>query len=149
MSFPIHISTILDNQLYLGSQCSSTDDELLKNNIYQVISIGCNPMYTSSLIHHYKFDIEDNGNTNNVYIFFNEIIPQIHFIMNTILNHNQKVLVHCQAGISRSAIVIITWLMKYHNMNYETAHNYVKEKRPIISPNISFVEYIQNKQINK
>lgn len=122
MFFESSFSTILDNQLFLGSQSSSTDDELLKHNIYQVISIGCNPMYQSSQIYHYKFDIEDNGNENNVHVFFTEIIPQIHSIINTILHHHQKVFIHCQAGISRSAIVVISWLMKYRQMDYDTAY---------------------------
>jgi atypical dual specificity phosphatase/dual specificity phosphatase 12 len=47
-------------------------------------------------------------------------------------------LVHCYAGISRSASIIISYLMKKYNWSYEKAYNYVKNKRPIINPNRGF-----------
>ena len=144
------ITNIVDNMLFLGSQYSSKNETLLENNITQVISIGCNPIYNDlPNVNNYKFDIEDNCDKNNVETFFTNIIPKTHYIINTLLNKNINVLVHCQAGMSRSVIVIITWLIKYKNMDYDSAYWYVKHKRGIISPNVAFVEYTKNIFINK
>ena len=142
------ISTIIDSFLYLGSQYSTRTDTISEIKITHIISIGCDPLYSNLDVTNYKYDIEDNGDKNNMTLFFTKVIPEIHEIMNKCLNQHQKVLVHCQAGMSRSAIVIITWLMKYQNMDYDKAYKFVKERRPVISPNISFVEYVKQMKYN-
>ncbi|KAG7173267.1 Dual specificity protein phosphatase 16-like [Homarus americanus] len=49
------------------------------------------------------------------------------------------VLVHCLAGISRSATVAIAYVMKHLSLPFDEAYMYVKTRRPTISPNINFV----------
>ncbi|KAF2896227.1 hypothetical protein ILUMI_09948, partial [Ignelater luminosus] len=49
-----------------------------------------------------------------------------------------KTLLHCIAGVSRSAALCIAYLMKYHRFSLLDAYNYVKLKRPIIRPNCGF-----------
>lgn len=56
-----------------------------------------------------------------------------------------KTLVHCMAGVSRSASLVIVYLMKHCGMSLRQAYHYVKSARPIIRPNVGFwakmVEY--------
>jgi len=54
-------------------------------------------------------------------------------------------------GISRSASLVIAFLMKEYGMNYKEAHLYTKTKRNVVSPNasfekdlIQFEEYLKN-----
>ena len=55
-----------------------------------------------------------------------------------------KILVYCRAGQSRSATLCIAYFMKYHNMSYEQAFQFVKYRRPIIHPNLGFVHQLKD-----
>ena len=66
--------------------------------------------------------------------YFTECISYIH----NALKSGGTVLVHCHAGVSRSATMVIAYLMKYHNMEFEQAFHFVKSKRNVIFPNAGF-----------
>jgi hypothetical protein len=52
------------------------------------------------------------------------------------------VLVHCQRGVSRSATVVIAYLMKHRGMSRDDAYVLVKGRRPLVDPNIGFWEQL-------
>lgn len=56
---------------------------------------------------------------------------------------NGACLIHCQAGMSRSATITIAWVMKNFKLRYNDAHDFVREKRPIILPNAGFIEQLE------
>ena len=55
-----------------------------------------------------------------------------------------KILIYCRAGQSRSATLCIAYFMKYHDMTYDQAFQYVRNCRPIIHPNIGFVRQMKD-----
>ena len=50
-----------------------------------------------------------------------------------------KVLVHSYAGVSRSAAIVIAYLMQLNSWRYEQSYAHVKSKRNIVNPNLNFV----------
>lgn len=58
-----------------------------------------------------------------------------------------NVLVHCRMGISRSATLVIAYIMRKYKCGYEKAFNKVKDRRKIVNPNSGFV--IQLKKYDK
>lgn len=50
-----------------------------------------------------------------------------------------RVLVHCQAGVSRSPTIVIAYLMKHTRMTMVDSYKFVKSRRLIISPNLNFM----------
>jgi protein-tyrosine phosphatase len=61
----------------------------------------------------------------------------------TAISNGGKVLVHCAQGRSRSASMVIAYLMKQQHMSFHQALSQVKEARPIISPNEGFMAQLQ------
>jgi len=56
---------------------------------------------------------------------------------------NQNLLVHCAYGISRSAAIVIAFIMTAYNVPYESALTYVKARRPHIQPNLNFTAQLR------
>jgi len=53
-----------------------------------------------------------------------------------------KILIHCRAGISRSATICIAYLMYAGRLTLDEAHDYLKRRRPLISPNLNFMRQL-------
>jgi len=55
------------------------------------------------------------------------------------LRQQSAVLIHCQAGISRSSTILIAFIMYRSTLSMLQAYKFVKSKRQIISPNLNFM----------
>lgn len=49
-----------------------------------------------------------------------------------------NVLVHCVAGVSRSATICLAFLTKFHCSSLRQAYHLMARKRPLVRPNIGF-----------
>ena len=56
------------------------------------------------------------------------------------------VFVHCAAGVSRSASIVIAYVMNKNKWSFTKAHDYVKKKRNQIYPNPNFKNQLRNYQ---
>lgn len=54
------------------------------------------------------------------------------------VREGKRVLVHCHAGISRSATAVVWYLVKYRGMTWDEAHALVRQGRQKARPNIRF-----------
>jgi len=92
-----------------------------------------------------QFKIEDDGDLVNIIPLCKKIYKIIEKsrIHNNIHYNYHSILVHCDAGISRSASVIIYYLMKSYKWNYNESYIYLKNIRNIISPNEGFRDQLK------
>lgn len=44
--------------------------------------------------------------------------------------YNEKILIHCQQGVSRSCTVLAAYLLRYHNYSIDQIIDFIKAKRP-------------------
>lgn len=79
--------------------------------------------------------VDDDGSRQSWEIIKSKL-PLLFLKIDATLQKNQKVLVHCQAGISRSATVVIAYLMNRYGTGFRETFNFVRTKRPIANPNI-------------
>lgn len=65
------------------------------------------------------------------------------WIEQSINNGDGGVLVHCHLGQSRSASIVIAYMMRKQGLTYEEALEKVKRKRSLVKPNVGFVKQLQ------
>ena len=67
-----------------------------------------------------------------------ETFKEAHIFLDQALQNNKRVLIHCYAGISRSSTMVGSYLIKKYGLSAEKAIEYMKQIRPIVSPNNGF-----------
>ena len=128
---------ITDN-LWLGNASVARNINLLKaNGINKVLSIMNNPPHTykeSDKIILKYINIYDKPRENIVQ-YFGECI--------NFIEGKDKVLVHCIFGKSRSASIVVAYLMWKEKRSLDDALNFVNQKRSIATPNIGFQKQLK------
>ena len=132
-----HPATQVLPHLYLGNMRDASDITILNRlGIGYVLNVTSKPpCYTMEPGITYKQLVADDNGLQNLRQFFEEAFEFIDLAK----SNNSGVLVHCQAGISRSPTIAVAYLMKYYPMAMADAYKFVKTKRSIISPNLNFM----------
>ncbi|CAL1269795.1 unnamed protein product, partial [Larinioides sclopetarius] len=123
--------------LYLGSQFDAMNKELLKdyNITYELnVSTSCPQPEFVPEGHFMRIPVNDTYSEKLLPYF-----PEAFNFLDKVREGNGCVLVHCLAGISRSATVAIAYVMRYMRLSSDDGYRYVKSKRPTISPNFNFL----------
>lgn len=66
----------------------------------------------------------------------------INFINLALENPSNRVLVHCNLGISRSTTLILAYLMKTFHATLFEAFKFLRHRRPIVCPNNGFLRQL-------
>ncbi len=131
------ISEILPG-LYLGSSRDAEDLNVLKEHkIKTILNISTTlPCYfeNENIFEYRRLPCHDSPR-QDILQYFETTFEYIH----QQLSANRNILIHCQAGISRSPSFIIGYLMRYDSKTFEEAYNFVQSKRNIVSPNLNFI----------
>merc|ERR1712228_416531 len=77
----------------------------------------------------------DDANSAQINQYFD---PTNKFLDDVMNRDECRVLVHCQMGVSRSASIMIAYIMQRNKCSFEEAFKYVKNCRSCICPNESF-----------
>ncbi|VDN04169.1 unnamed protein product [Thelazia callipaeda] len=84
-------------------------------------------------IEYLKISIEDSP-----YAMINQYFDIVADKIKEIKDRGGRTLVHCVAGVSRSATLCVIYLVKHEGMTLRQAYHYVKSARPVIRPNLGF-----------
>lgn len=133
---------------HLGSADAAMDGELLqKMEVTHVLTVAPMPDYKPPIAHakHVCLNILDLPETELARYF-----DKAFAFLDDAVATNGRALVHCNAGVSRSAAITLAYIMRTQTISYDAAWNLVKEKRPSINPNIGFIIQLKNyeKQLN-
>lgn len=132
---------ILSEFLYLGSQDAVSAENVLRYKLTHILSVGIElpPVELPSKVKCKHLPCLDLPETD-----------LLHYVLPVAIDFIEEakaakgcVLVHCNAGVSRSASVVIGYLMQRRDMRFEEAYNLVKSWRPCIQPNAGFMQQLK------
>ncbi|KAM8974482.1 dual specificity protein phosphatase 26 [Pelodytes ibericus] len=129
--------------LYLGDQeVAANKGELIKMSITHILNAshsrwrGGEEYYKDMYITYMGIEAQDSPTFDMSIHFY----PAADFIHKA-LREKGKILVHCAVGVSRSATLVLAYLMIHHNMTLVDAITTVKDRRGII-PNRGFLRQL-------
>jgi len=127
---------VIDN-IYLGSAYNAADYQWLKDTQIKTIvnaTHGISNYYPSEFgYHRFAADDLESGSLLEHYDKFYEAVK----------DSSGLILVHCYAGRSRSAALVLYYLVKEHGMTVDLALEYLKTRRPIVNLNRKFIDEIR------
>lgn len=133
------MNKILEN-LWLGDMSAAYNKVILKKNgMTHILTVasGIPPKFPSNFT--YKVVTILDSPTANLKAHFNSCIK---FIKQAI-DQGGTVLVHCFAGVSRSATIVIAFLMVEYGMTLNEAMQHTRKCRYFINPNDGFRRQLQ------
>ena len=128
---------ILDN-LYLGDVLAAENETYLKSfNISIVINCAYEHISEYEDLKAYELKLTDH--------FPQELFPTFETAYEIIKQYNQerKIFIHCMSGVSRSASLVIFYIMKEKKWDYDKSFEYVRNIRTFIDPNTYFVQQLK------
>jgi len=146
MDYVIKPSNI-NGMVYLGDIESATHWPTLSSlQIKRILTVDIRPLDKYEKDIDYLFIKANDFPNEDLLSYFEECYQ---FISDG-LEKGHKVLVHCMAGVSRSATIVISYLMIKNSITFEQAFDLVKKKRSFIKPNPGFTrQLILFEQMNR
>ncbi|XP_052770965.1 dual specificity protein phosphatase 4-like [Mya arenaria] len=127
------------SHLYIGEEKHILHPDILHRiGITAILNVSTSCLDQPPSGFRYKsIPIRDNS-TENISTWFNETLQYIEDTR----REGGKVLVHCKAGVSRSATICIAYLMVHSSLSLDKAFDFVQARRTIIAPNMNFMQQL-------
>ncbi len=130
------INQITDT-IYLGNMEAAFNIKKLKKlGIKKVLTVmsAFGNHYPENTFIHKSIEVDDDYETNLISHFKECLL---------FMDGHDKVFVHCAAGMSRSPTIVIAYIMWKRKIFLREAIEFVKSKRPEISPNLNFMKQLK------
>ncbi|KAK0149415.1 Dual specificity protein phosphatase 5 [Merluccius polli] len=122
--------------LYLGSAYhASRQDYLSDLRITALLNVSRRELQPAKDHYDYKWIPVEDNHMADISSHFQEAIEFIDHVKQS----GGKVLVHCEAGISRSPTICMAYIMRTQRLQLDEAFDIIKQRRALVSPNFSFM----------
>eukprot|EP00727_Mastigamoeba_balamuthi_P010857 m51a1_g6394 hypothetical protein (562) ;mRNA; f:207871-210098 len=121
-------------RLWLGNYNNALNRAALKRrNVTHILSVApVKPAFPKDFIY-FVIPVEDEEDVD-LTPYFQSCIEFIQGAM----ARGESTLVHCMAGVSRSATIVAAYVMVHNRMTAENAVAFVQEQRSMVCPNMAF-----------
>lgn len=116
------------NNLWIGSEGDAKNQEFWKkHNIRLIVNATSSiPMFASSDIGTYRIPVDDHTDENGVMLRHFPIVVRL---IDDALKYGHGVLVHCRAGMQRSAAVVAAYLMWKKRWTADKTLEFINKKK--------------------
>lgn len=138
----------IEDGLLLGDINSANNVDMLDDkHVGHVISCLSDKKYHTTLVHQWSDMLQIDITNIVIRDSEDEDISKYFHMVSSIIDDNMEngiiTLVHCMAGISRSASLVIAFIMRSRGIGYDDAFNEVRRLRKCIDPNDGFVRQLR------
>jgi dual specificity MAP kinase phosphatase len=140
---------IIPGFLYLGSAEHAHSFEILEMlKVTHILNATKSLASPFSGLRYCRVDVEDKE-SEKISLWFEQAFDFIEEAAK-LEEHGKKgvVLVHCAKGVSRSATLVIMYLMRAARMSLEESLNFIKRHREVVEPNDGFMIELQEFEKN-
>ena len=132
--FNREIISQVTESLFIGSYEAATDSVMLKFLLIDsIISLDIQEPILDRTFQHKFINISDESSSNIL-----KVLPEAM----DFLDGEGRCLVQCRHGVSRSAAIVIAYLMRKDNIDYFKAFEILRLMRPECQPNDGFVSQL-------
>jgi hypothetical protein len=133
----------VEDFLYIGSRRGAREKDLLKEvyGIKRVVQIQDSPVppFYPDDFQYLCYGFLDDDFTDNIVA----ILPEALNFIKQGQDNLEPVFVHCNAGVSRSASVVLCYLRAKYQLSYREALSRLVEARACVGPNDFFAERLE------
>lgn len=129
-------------RIYISNLETCNPRSFLKYNIQNVICL-VNPeiehlhLYPRDTIHQLQIAIYDHPRSDLYSVF-----KRTNKFIKDALQRGENILIHCHAGVSRSATITTAYIMSSQNLSYNEAYKIVKSMRRKVNVNPGFEQQL-------
>lgn len=141
---------IIPNFLYLGSEEQAHNPHIIRNlKITHIVNATKNGANKFPNLKYCKVTVVDQED-EKICRFFQKAYDFIESAMHeNQLGANNVVMVHCALGVSRSATIVVMFIMRAFGLSLENAMKFVKKHRSKVEPNPGFLKQLEDFYENK
>eukprot|EP00906_Rhabdomonas_costata_P009445 RCo013364 len=136
------INSIIDKKLYLGNRYAASAQDILKSlGVTHIVNAAEEqPNFFPNDFEYFNCNLKDN------------LTEKIDFkapltFMHRALKEGGVVFVHCLAGVSRSATMVVAYLMTVYRLSLRESLTRVELRRPVINPNANYIQQLAELEI--
>lgn len=136
-------------RLYISDHLAARDPQKLRqDNIRHVICTADDVPQSAPVpgVRYYTFPAtEKESDRLGMAAYFNELAKL--YVMLLVSSHDsENILIHCYAGVNRSATAVAFLLMRFHGFSYTGALHLLRCKRPAVNPSDLHLAHLQRSE---